>query len=178
MHPDQRVSPSSGPGTDDLLVAVFVELPSHWSTGGEELLARRLSDDLYELQHSPLYAYALNFLDVVRAIPCPADDRPRVRDVVRRSGHSTLRVFFYESVRLLERVALLDGLAELGVTHTSANPRYVALDIPPATALPAVRARLDEWERSERIQYETCEARIAGSFDDMLDPLMDQPGDE
>jgi hypothetical protein len=55
------------------------------------------------------------------------------------------------------------------VTCTAANPRYVSLNVPPETPVPSVRARLDEWERSEWIQYETCEARLVGSFDDQLD---------
>jgi hypothetical protein len=48
------------------LAKVLVELREDAGTGGEQLWARPLGDDLYEIRNVPWYAYKLNWGDVVR----------------------------------------------------------------------------------------------------------------
>lgn len=150
-------------------VRVVIDLPSHPSTGGESLWAQPLGNNEYELQNSPFYAYGLNFLDVVRATVMEPGQIPTVQAIIRRGGHATLRVFFLEAVAVADRLALLDSLTDLGVTYEGANQRYLSLDVPPETPIAEVRVRLDDWEEKEWIEYETCEERIPGSFDDVLE---------
>lgn len=146
---------------------VYVPLPNHWAVPGEALWAQPLGDGLYQLQSSPFYAYALNFLDVVLATPGEPELPPQVRRVVRRSGHATLRVVFFESVPETERAPLLTSLAGHEATFEAADERYFVLDVDPAGDLGAVRQQLDAWESAGMLEYETCEARREDSFDDV-----------
>jgi hypothetical protein len=151
---------------DDELTKVHVDLPNHWATGGESLWARPLGGDLYELDNVPFYAYGLNYRDVVRATSDSPDLKPEVCEVVRPSGHATIRVSFGKHVpeeRMLERLASLKSLA---TSFERATERYFALDLEPEANIAQVRAALDTWEQSGEADYETCEARVTGSFDD------------
>src|SRR5438046_10028757 len=94
-------------GSDEDLTKIVVDLPNHWATGGEGMWAKPLGKDLYEIRNVPFHAYGLNFGDVVRAVEPAPDKKPVVSELVRRSGHRTLRVLFSESVADGARVELL-----------------------------------------------------------------------
>jgi len=158
---------------DEKLTKVHVDLPHHWATAGESMWAVDLGGDLFELRNVPFHAYGLNFGDVVRATSDAPDLKPEVREVIRRSGHNTLRVFFQESVAEKRRLSLLHSLARLSVSFEGANTTFFALDLEPRADVDRVRDELDAWERAGWIGYETCEARVPGSFDDR--PEEEQP---
>jgi hypothetical protein len=147
------------------LTKIFVDLPHHWATGGESMWALPLGADLFEVRNTPFYAYDLNFLDVVRAVPTLPDEKPSILAIARRGGHQTLRVFFKEGVEEPERVQVLDDLRRFGVSYESCSPRYFSLDVAPKGDVAGLRAHLDELE--DTLAYETCEARSPGSFDDL-----------
>lgn len=148
------------------LTKVVVDLPNHWATGSESMWARPLGGGLYEIRNVPFYAYGLNHLDVVRAIAPSADDPPVVRDVVRPSGHRTLRVYFNGTTRESEQADLLRQLDGYGASFEGAQSGH-AIDVEPEGDYAAVQARLDQWARAGLLEYETCEARVPGSFDDL-----------
>lgn len=129
--------------------------------------AIELGGDLFELRNVPFHAYDLNFRDVVRATTDAPDRQPEVREVVRRSGHRTLRVFFQKSVPEDKRFSLLQSLRFLSVTFEGRDNAFFALDLEPQADIDRVRAELDRWERQGWMAYETCEARVPGSFDDI-----------
>lgn len=83
---------------EENLTKVHIDLPHHWATGGESMWAVDLGEDLYELRNTPFHAYDLNFGDVVGATADSSELKPEIRSVVRRSGHSTIRLFFANSV--------------------------------------------------------------------------------
>ena len=56
-----------------------------------------------------------------------------------------------------------------GVTWEGSDHRLFALDIPPTGNYQAVCDQLWQWEQERLLEYETCEARIEGSFDDAPD---------
>jgi hypothetical protein len=151
---------------DPKLTKVHIELPNHWATGGESMWAVDLGNDLYELRNTPFHAYDLNFGDVVRATADSPDLKPEVRSVARRSGHKTLRLFFEKSVPDERRLALLSSLKALAVSFEGADETYFALDLEPESDIDKVRDELDRWHAEGWGAYETCEARVAGSFDD------------
>ncbi len=149
------------------LTKIHINLPHHWGTGGESMWAAELGGDLYGLRNIPFYAYDLNVGDVVRAIPESPDVKPENQEVVRRSGNRTLRVWFKkEAVAAGRALELLQSLKNEHVSFESATEYFFALDLGPEADTTQVREVLDEWERLGWIAYETCEARIAGSFDD------------
>lgn len=149
------------------LTKVHIDLPHHWGTGGESLWVRPLGRDLYELRNVPFYAYDLNYLDVVHATEDAPDLKPSVRRVVRRSGHRTLRVFADETISPEHAVELLSTLQKSGASFERATARYFALDIEPNGDYDAITAQLEKWENDGLLAYETCEARVSGSFDDL-----------
>ena len=151
--------------SDAKLTKIHVELPNNPGMGGESMWAVDLGDDLYELRNVAFHAYDLNFGDIVRATADSPALKPQIRNVERRSGHRTLRVFFDESVTEERMLELLGSLALLSASFERATERYFALDLEPEADVAKVRAILDKWERQGWSAYETCEARVPGSFD-------------
>lgn len=154
------------PSSKKALTKVLVQLPNHWATSGESMWARALGNDLYELENSPFHAYDLNYRDVVYAVADDPRHKPIVRRVERRSGRRTLRVVFLEHVSEPQRTLLLKGLDRFGVTWEGADARLFSLDIPGESQYQPVCDQLWAWEQEGLLEYETCEARILGSFDD------------
>lgn len=150
---------------DDDLVKVHLDLPNHWWFKGESLWARPLGGDLYEIQNVPFCAYGLNCRDVVRAVPVNADEKPEVREVVRRSGNRTLRISFHELTKT-QQSPLLDSLEAMGTWVERANDSFVCVNLPPEADYDAVCTFLDGQETQGVLEYETCEERVPGSFDD------------
>jgi hypothetical protein len=151
---------------DEELTKIVVDLPNHWATGGEGMWAKSLGKDLYEIRNVPFHAYGLNFGDVVRAREPAPDKKPLVSELVRPSGHRTLRVFFKESVAEPARLELLQSLGGLKASFEGATTRHFAIDIEPEGDYAAVCDRLAEWEAQGLLEYETCEQRAPGRFDD------------
>ena len=150
-------------GEREDLTKVLVDL----TTGSESMWARPLGDGLFELDNSPFYAYDLNYKDVVYAVAMHPDQKPLVRRVERRGGHRTLRARFGDNVPKPHRALLLKGLDRHGVTWEGADHRLFSLDIPPEGNYKAVCDQLWQWEQEGLLEYETCEARVEGSFDDV-----------
>lgn len=78
--------------------------------------------------------------------------------------------FVAESATEESLLAYLRSLADLNVGFERAMGRYVALDLEPGADIDAVRDRLDAAVADGVLEYETCEARVAGSFDDAPEP--------
>lgn len=152
---------------DESLTKVHVDLPHHWATGGEAFWATDLGDDRFRLENVPFYAYDLNFHDVVEAKAAAPDLKPSILRVVERSGHRTLRIFFAENVPEENRLERLRSLKDLNVSFERCNRRYFALDLEPEADAAIVEARLQQWTGEGVAEYETCEARAPGSFDDV-----------
>ena len=161
---------------DPSLTKVHVDLPHHWAVGGESLWARELGGDRFRIENVPFYAYDLNFGDVVEARPLAAGQKPSVLRVVTRSGHATLHVMFDEQLTEARYFEFLDALRPLAVSYERCTQRYFALDLEPEASINAVRDRLDEWEAEGLLAYETCEARVPGSFDSV--PEVESEGEE
>jgi hypothetical protein len=150
----------------DGLTKVYVDLPNHWWMKGESMWARPLANDHYEIRNVPFCAYGLNFGDVVLATASGPGLKPEIRSVARRSGNRTLRLNFDATVERARQIVVLNSLVARGVTVERANDRFVCLDVPPGADYQAVQALLADQEAEGMLEYETCEARIEGSFDD------------
>lgn len=151
---------------DDALTKLHVDLPHHWATGGEAFWALALGGDRYRVENVPFYAYDLNFHDVVEARAESPELKPAILRVVERSGHRTMRIFFQEDVEEATRLERLRSLAPLHVSFERCSARYFALDLEPDADFDAVRECLAVWTQEGVADYETCEARVQGSFDD------------
>jgi hypothetical protein len=149
------------------LVKVHVDLPHHWMFKGESLWARPLGDDLYAIENVPFGAYGLNCGDVVRAEIDAPGQKPEVREVVERSGNRTLRVAFGKALDVERQQPHIEAIQALGAWIERMNVHFIAINVPPEHSYDAVRALLSDRQKSEVLDYETCEARAPGSFDDV-----------
>jgi hypothetical protein len=147
------------------LVKVIVDLPNHWRTSGESMWARPLGDDLYELHNSPFSAYDLNYLDVVVAVSAEPHLKPQICRIERRSGHRTLRLIFKATTERPERDKILSKINDLGATYENADSTLYSLDISQLENYQPLCDQLWSWEQAGALEYETCEARVPGSFD-------------
>jgi hypothetical protein len=144
---------------DEGLVKVFVELDGDGPFASESFWARPLGDDLYELRNSPWFAFDLHFYDVVRAVPDQPDEKPRILEVVRRSGHKTLRVVFPPKVSERQRVRMLRSLHRWRGFHEHYDGGLYAIDVEPDGDYGAVCDQLWKWEQAGRLEYETGTTR-------------------
>jgi hypothetical protein len=151
------------------LVKVHIDLPNHWAIGGESLWAAPLGDDLYRIENVPFFAYGLNFLDVVLATADSEELKPEIRKVVNPSGHRTYRILFKKETAREEQEAMLAMLEKYNASFERADGSHVAVDIKPNGDYNAIFDQLDAFEQEGFLSFETCEARIEGSFDDILD---------
>jgi hypothetical protein len=129
--------------------------------------ATPLENDLFRIENVPFFAYGLNFHDVVNATSETEEVNPEIRFVVSTSGHRTYRIMFDKELSREKQVELLDSLEVHGATYERANGKDVAIDIKPQGDYLAVYDQLDEYEASELLSFETCEARAESSFDDL-----------
>jgi Domain of unknown function (DUF4265) len=143
---------------DEGLVKVFVELhDAPFET--ESFWAKPLGGDLYELRNSPWYAFDLHFYDVVRAVPDQPGEKQRILEVVRRSGHRTLRVLFPPEIGEPERLDMLRSLNKWRGFHENCDGRLYAIDVEPDGDYGAVCDQLWQWEQAGRLPYETGTTR-------------------
>jgi len=109
-------------------------------------------------------AFGLNFNDIVIA-PEIGGVR-RVQRVLRRSGNRTLRIFFSADLRSDEQQVYLNELKTHGASFEHATDVLVAVDAPAEANFEAIVAALDRGEAKRELDFETCEERVPGSFDD------------
>lgn len=150
--------------TEDL-TKVHLDLPNHWWFKGESLWAKALGDDLYEIRNIPFCAYGLNFGDVVRATADASDLKPEVRALVHPSGNRTLRLGF--DVDSERQAGLIEAIESMGAWVERADPQVICINVPPRVSYDELRDFLDQQESAGTLEYETCEARVSGSFDDV-----------
>jgi hypothetical protein len=151
---------------DEDRVKIVVDLPNHWATGGEGLWARHLGGDEYELDNIPFYAYGLNYGDVVSARTDDPSLKPQVKEIVRSSGHRTLRIIFLDHSSEDYQRPYLDEIERYGASLERAHGTLVAIDVPPTGQYQELTQYLAALEQQGALSYETCEMRVPGSFDE------------
>jgi hypothetical protein len=119
-------------------------------TTEESLWVIPLGEGLFQVDNTPFFAWDLALGDVVAADP--EEEVWRFKQVVRRSGHSTLRLLIYDVAKV---TAVIEQFTALGcLSERSHIPGLVALDVPPSTSWAEVKRLLTEGEATERWGYE------------------------
>jgi hypothetical protein len=123
----------------------------------EGLWAIPMGGSLFQIDNVPFFAKGIAYGDVVSAVA--EQQELRFREVVRPSGHSTLRIIIYDEKDVPSVRALLEkqGCA----IEQSHIPGLISVDVPPSVSLAVLRSFLDEGEAQERWGYE--EACLASS---------------
>jgi hypothetical protein len=146
------------------LVKIYVDLPNHAEFGSESMWAKPLGSDRYEIRNNPFYAYGLNFMDIVIAVPNSKESKPAIKSVFSKSGHTALRVIFLSVLEYDERIRVLENLKVHKCFFEGANKSYFSLDIEPDGNLKLVKDILDKLESQNILGYETCEQKEQGHF--------------
>lgn len=137
----------------------------------ETMWADPVGPDLYRLDNSPFWAYDVSWHDVVEA-HVDGDGALRLTRVAEKSGHRTVRVILDLGTDQSPRdQATLDGVNALGASYERMNPRYLAIDIPPAVDLGAVTAYLTE----RGVQWEHADPRYSDLYPDEADDATPAP---
>ena len=151
---------------EENLAKIVVRLAPDAPSEAESRWAESLGNDLYQIRNSPWFAFGLHVHDVVRALPDSPGELPRIREVVTRSGHKTLRVLFDAAVDEAARKEMLEELHRWQCFHENADGTLYALDVQPEGDYDAVFDQLAQWEEEGKLQFETAVTEFP---DDQLD---------
>jgi hypothetical protein len=119
-------------------------------TSVESLWVIPTGEGLFEVDNIPFFAWGLALEDVVAAEP--EEGVWRFKEVVRHSGHATVRLIVYD---VAEAPAILERFTRLGcLSERSHIPGLIAVDVPPSTPWSEVKRLLAEGAAEERFGYE------------------------
>jgi hypothetical protein len=148
------------------LVKIWIDLPDDPETGSESFWALPLGNDLYEVRNNLFAAYDLHYLDVVRAVPRENAQKPEVLEIIRRSGHKTLRVIFHNPEDEVTKRRVLRAINAMGARFENANGRLYSIDVPPESDYQAVCDSL--WREEAEGKTLTYETGISREDDPLL----------
>lgn len=112
----------------------------------ERVWAERVSDNRFRILNSPFFVFGISFEDEVEAEPY--GNVFKFTRVVQRSGRSTYRIIFQDENTIdgSEFVERWKPFREAGCTFESANPRYIAVDMPPSANIIELYGLLERGE--------------------------------
>lgn len=134
-------------------VLIRIEVTGRNRVSREELWAKYLGNDLYQLKAPSSMIAEFHFGDVVRAVTSPPNNMPLVLEVVQRSGHKTIRIVFLREVNDLTQQKILNGLQSFQVTCRMAFDRFWTVDIDPRENYQVVYDYLRSAERAGCLIY-------------------------
>lgn len=142
-------------GANEQLVKVLFSIEQddegYPPVSGETLWARPTEDGFYELDNSPFYAVDVSWKDVVDAEPM-SEHGLKFKKVVRRSGHSTIRVIALQKDEL---PILQKKLEKLQCSWEGSDlPSLITVDIPPSVDIHEVMTLLQEGSDERLFDYE------------------------
>ncbi|HYO52303.1 DUF4265 domain-containing protein [Archangium sp.] len=116
----------------------------------ENLWAVPVGGGLFRIDNIPFFAKSIALGDIVSADP--EQGLLKFKEVVKPSGHSTIRLIVYDEA---EVPSVLEHFEKLGCTNEKSHiPGLVALDVPPSVSLDALRQVLDSGMEQKRWDYE------------------------
>jgi hypothetical protein len=136
------------------MVKVTIPLPEDNLAGAasESVWAEPQGDGTYRVKNVPFYAKGISFDDLVKAEP--KDDVLMFKGVVRRSGHSTYRIFANDGRTAPDVVALVETLKKMHCDIEPATDKLVGVDVLPEADIHKVYATLEEAERAGKIDFQ------------------------
>jgi hypothetical protein len=145
------------------LVKLHVDLPNHWSVGGESMWAKPVGDNLYQLKNIPFFAYGLN--DTVKAIAKHDDLKPEILEIIETSGRQTLRVIFTDNKSKTEHISMIESIRTEHIGYEGWDNDQFTFNVKPSGNYDEFFDKLDELELQDVLSFEQTE----GSFDAELE---------
>jgi len=117
--------------------------------GWEGVWAILLHDGLFQVDNIPFYIRGISSGDIISTEVIAGE--LRFKELIRPSGHSTVRVFVSHQEDLEK---LRQSLRGLGCSIEGVTPHLIAVDIPLAVSFEAVIAILAKGEKAGLWEYE------------------------
>jgi hypothetical protein len=146
--------------SQDLVKVILNVSDDTFGISGERVWANPLGDDLYEVRNTPWHTCDVNWGDVVRAVAANDSEWPKFVEVVRRSGHRTLHVYFYDDADEAFRTSILGRFKDWKANYENANGRLYAIDVQPDGDMDGLCNYLDQLGGS-KLDYRTTVTPIA-----------------
>jgi len=133
---------------------ILIDLADHGMPDRyEAVLGRPVDGDAYELESIPWFAYGLARFDVVETVR--RDEGLFLQRIVRRSGHSTVRVAVADRSRLDEIHHLIHGVLEsIAVPSEWHAAGFVSIDIRERSSEIELLSHLDSLMADHSIEVE------------------------
>lgn len=136
-HSDRQMRTESSP---ELAKVVFEFKRDEWhGHGAESMWAIRIREREFALDNTPFFVYGASYRDIVKVKE--SHGQLVVRKVVRRSGHSTYRVFVTDRSSFEE---LKSKLEKMGCAFERATEDLYAIDVPPESGIDDVCGVLEQ----------------------------------
>jgi hypothetical protein len=146
---------------NDRLVKVILNVSDDtFGVSGERVWAKPVGTDLYEIRNTPWHTCDVNWGDIVHAVPANEKEWPKFIEIVERSGHRTLHLFFYKETDDKYRSKVLDRLKEWKANYENANGNLYAFDVQPDGDMDGLCAFLDELGNT-KVDYRTVVSPIS-----------------
>lgn len=121
----------------------------------ETVWASKLDDGCFRLENPLFVVYGYALGDVVDVSEAKAGDAiPIVHRVVRRSGHSSYRIFLDENANSIENAPMWGALNSLGCTYERGTKRLFAVDVPATTSIYEAHGALESGEVAGEWSFE------------------------
>ncbi len=115
----------------------------------ETLWAVRVGDGLFQIDNIPFFVHGIAVNDIVSATP---EEIFRYKEVVRPSGHGTIRLIVSETSDVQ---AVRDLFRQLGCSSELSHlPHLIAVDVPPSVSPQELKKVLDAGQEQDRWGYE------------------------
>jgi len=117
--------------------------------------------DHYEVNNIPYHAYGINAHDIVR---CTAPPERRVLEVVKPSGHRTLRIAFQRGTEIDVMNTVVKSLVQKGGHPDLGFPGFLSLDVAPDKDYNQIFTYLEDLNDQGLLEFESAEQQVEGSF--------------
>lgn len=117
--------------------------------------------DHYEVNNIPYYAYGINAHDIVR---CTAPPERRVLEVIKPSGHRTLRIMFQPNTKTSVMNGVVMSLVQKGGHPDLGFPGFLSLDVAPHNDYDQIFTYLKDLNDQGLLKFESAEQQVEGSF--------------
>lgn len=133
---------------------VVIDLgPDHWhGYATETVWAEKISEDVFKIRNVPFYAKDLSVEDEIMVEH--RGENYYSKFIVKRSGHSTYRIFLNERTTADIFRKYWEPLENIGCSYEKGQGRLFAIDVPPSTNINKAYGLLEEGEKNNIWEFE------------------------
>jgi len=140
--------------SEELVKVIFDVNDDTFGVGGEGVWARPMGNDLYEIRNTPWHTCEINWGDIVTGVPEQENQNPKIVEVVQRSGHRTLHIYFMATTEN-EKMSVLTALKDWKASFENCDGKLYAIDVDSGGDFEGLCEYLDGWGKGDKLDYRT-----------------------